>query len=200
MQRKLLRAWARARIKGLENLNTFTNFLWEKKRIAIIAVLAILSFILFWNFLKTIMIMLAFIALGISSMYYYKFIRFPFGFELNMLGIVITGKLFGTLPAIIVGVTALFFAELITERMTHSTIISFLGVIAVGFLIPAFPQDWSITKLGIIATIIYDAIIIPLYLLMGSSPARSGIFLATHIVFNVWVFTFVAPNVYQLLV
>ncbi len=198
MKREELKAWAKSRIKGLENLNSFLKFIWEKKLIILLAVLVIFVLATFWSYVKALLIMALFTALGIASLYYMKFIRFPLGVELNTLGIVIIGKLYGAFPAIIVGLITLFIAELITERLTHSTSISFLGIIIIGLIIPLFPESWSITKIGIILAIIYDAIIIPLYIMFGSSIARSGTFLATHIIFNIWVFTFIAPNVYRI--
>ena len=196
MKRALLRTWARAKIQGMENLSSFLLIAWRYKMGVFLFAAAVSVLVAFWDFAKQLLIMALFIALGIASMYYMKYIRFPLGFELNMLGMVIVGKLYGGLAAVIVGCITLFIAELITERLTHSTIVSFFGIIIAGMLLPTFPATWSITVLGIVTVIIYDAIIIPLYIGFGSSVARSLIFLATHIIFNVWVFVFVAPKVF----
>ncbi len=199
MQRTILRAWAKARFHGLENFNAFIALI-QKRKLTFAAVIAAILFVIFYsNLAKALFLMTAFTALGIISLYYMKYIKLSLGLELNMLGTVTIGLLYGTVPAIITGVVTLFVAELITERLTHSTVISFLGMAAVGIAIPLFPKEWSITAVGICATILYDVIIIPLYIMLGSSPARSVVFLVTHILFNIWVFSVIAPNLFRVI-
>ncbi|MBI2145611.1 hypothetical protein HYU18_04810 [Candidatus Woesearchaeota archaeon] len=141
-----------------------------------------------------------FIALAAMSMLYNKWIKLSIGVELIMLGLVITSVAFGRLPGLVVGIVGLFLAEVISERFTYSTFVSFIGVCVVALIAPnVFNQAGSITSTGIIVTVVYDAIIIPGYLLLGSSFGRSAFFVVTHIFFNIWVFTFLAPAIFRIL-
>ncbi len=199
MQRALLRAWAKAKIKGLENFNAFLSLAWKRKMAFAGILAAVLLLFFYWNLAKALLLMAVFTGVGILSLYYMKYVRISVGIELVMLGTVIMGLLYGAVPAIITGLAALFIAELITERMTHSTAVSFLGIGIVGLAVPLFPKEWGITAAGIAATLLYDAIIIPLYILLGSSPGRSAVFVITHLAFNVWVFSFIAPPLFRFL-
>ena len=117
-----------------------------------------------------------------------------------MLGLVITSIAFGRLPGLVVGLVGLFAAEVLSERFTYSTFVSFIGIAVVGLTAPnVFHQTNSITATGIIMTVIYDAVIIPGYLLLGSNVGRSALFVVTHIIFNIWVFSFIAPMLFKLL-
>ncbi len=199
MQRTILRAWAKARFHGLENFHAFLQLVRQRKWTFVGILIAVIFIIFYSNLAKAIFLMALFITIGVISLYYMKYVKLSLGVELNLLGTVIIGLLYGTIPAIITGIVTLFVAELITERLTHSTVISFLGMIVIGITIPLFPKEWSITTVGICTVLLYDDIIIPLYLMLGSSPARSGIFLITHILFNIWVFSAVAPTVMNLI-
>jgi hypothetical protein len=46
-------------------------------------------------------------------------------------------------------------------------------------------------------TAIYDALVLPLYVLLGSRAASSAVFFITHLLINIWVFTTIAPFIYQ---
>ncbi|MAG16311.1 hypothetical protein CMO88_04575 [Candidatus Woesearchaeota archaeon] len=173
-------------------------FLWEKRIAIVLVIAAVFLLYLFRNVIEVLVVMAIFIAIGIVSMMYNRWIKVSFGFELIMLGIVITAMVYGRIPALVVGIVALFFAEVLTDRFTYSTFISFIGVFVIAMVAPIF-QNTSITWVGIWMTLLYDAIILPGYILLGSSIWRSSVFFITHILFNVWVFMFIAPGVFRLL-
>lgn len=197
MNRKI-RDWARRQFWIQERFNEFINWCDQKKfPLIIIFITGLLAFTVF-SFLKDLFIMSMFVALGIGSMLYHRYIRTPLGIELITFGVVISGRLFGPAAAMVVGFTSLLGAELFTGSLQHKTIVSFLGILIMGFLTQFF-SAYSVTTEGIILVIIYDAIIIPGYLALGSSPVRSALFVITHIAFNIWVFSTIAPVVYGIL-
>lgn len=185
--RKKIKGWAKSKIP----------IIWSK-RYTIIAVLILLVLLyLFRSFIAMVVVMATFILVGVVSMMYNRWIKISVGVELIMLGMVITAVVYGSIPGMIVGFAALFFAEVITDRFTYSTFVSFIGIFAVTIVTPRL--DFSITWIGILMTLLYDVIIAPGYLLMGSSPWRTALFVVTHIIFNIWAFIFIAPFVLRLL-
>jgi len=183
-----LKAWAKSKIP----------FLIKKRFSIVLAVIALLLLFLFRDLIQMLAVMAAFIILGVFSLMYGRWFKPSIGVELIMLGTVTTGMIYGTIPAIIVGWIALFFAEVLTNRFTYSTFISFIGLFVIALVIPLL-QNLSITWVGILMTLLYDLIIAPGYLLMGSHPWKTIVFVTPHIIFNLWVFVFVAPLVFRLL-
>ncbi|MBI2143895.1 hypothetical protein HYU17_01955 [Candidatus Woesearchaeota archaeon] len=190
-------AWAHSKVPGLENLASFIRFLIERRLIALFMLAALVLLFFFWNYIKVIIVMVFFIAIGTVSMLYNRWIKVSLGVELIMVGLVVTSVSFGRLPGLVVGLVGLFLAEVLSERFTYSTFVSFIGIAVVGLAAPnIFHQADSITSTGIIMTIIYDAIIAPGYILLGSNAGRTALFIVTHIIFNIWAFSFIAPAVY----
>ncbi|MBN2454165.1 hypothetical protein JXB11_01325 [Candidatus Woesearchaeota archaeon] len=191
MKRDELRNWSRKQVLTIKDL-------WKDKASIIIGVSLGIALFFGISYIKGIAVMAALAAIGAVSLLYNRAIRVSLGIELVMMGTVITGLLYGTIPAAVVGVVSLFFAFLFTAHFTHATFVSFIAIIAVSFLVPVF-SGMGITWAGIILTVIYDAIIAAGYLFLGSRVERTILFIATHIAFNVWVFTSVAPRIYGLL-
>ncbi len=193
-------SWSHSKVPGLESLNSFARFLVGRRFIVLLALAALVLLFFFWAYVKLLVVMGFFIALGAVSMIYNRWIKLSVGVELIIFGLVITSIAFGRLPGLIVGFVGLFLAEIISERFTYSTFVSFVGIMVIAIIAPnIFHQTSSITSAGIILTIIYDAIIIPGYLLLGSNIGRSALFVATHIIFNIWIFSFIAPMVFRIL-
>ncbi len=180
-------AWAKSRLP----------FFWKSRAAIFLAIVSLALVLLFHNVVEMLVVMALFIGLGIMSLMYNRWIKVSLGFELIMLGTVVTGLVYGRVPAVVVGAVALFVSEVITDRFTYSTFISFIGIFAVAMAIPFF-QGTGITWAGIWMTLLYDAIIGPGYIIVGSSPWRTLLFVVTHILFNIWVFMFVAPLVLRI--
>ncbi len=182
-----VKAWAKSRLP----------FFWKKRfSIALVIASAAVLF-LFRNFIEMLAVMALFIAFGIASMMYNRWVKISLGIEFILLGTVITGLVYGKFPALIVGMVSLFFAEVITDRFTYSTFVSFAGIFAVSMVAPML-DGISVTWAGIWMTVLYDAIIGPGYIIMGSSLWRTLLFVVTHILFNIWAFVFIAPLVLRL--
>ena len=186
--RKEIKSWASSPIP----------FLWERRIIIAFIVPVVIFIFLFWNLVEALLVMGAFIFLGVASLMYNRWVKVSLGVELIMLGVVITGMLYGWPAALAVGFTSLFFSEVLTNRFTHSTFVSFIGMFVVAIVAPQF-EGRDVRWVGIGMTLLYDAIILPGYLLLGSSPGRSLLFLATHILFNFWIFWTVAPVIWSFL-
>lgn len=194
-------SWAHSKIPGFENFTAFARFLVEKKLIILLAIAAVVLLFFFWSQVKVIFAMAAFTALAAVSMLYNRWIKVSLGVEFVMLGLVVTTLAFGRLPGLIVGIVGLFLAEVLSERFTYSTFVSFIGIAVVGLVAPNIfgMTGESITATGIIMTLVYDAVIAPGYILLGSNAGRTVLFVVTHIIFNIWVFSFIAPIVFRVI-
>ena len=200
LRKKDVAAWAHSKIPGFENFTAFVSFLVEKKLIILFALAAIVLLFFFWSYIKVLVVMAMFIAIGAMSMLYNRWIKVSLGIEFVMLGLIVTSVAFGRLPGLVVGMAGLFLAEVLSERFTYSTFVSFIGIAVVALTTPnIFNQTNSITATGIIMTVIYDAVIAPGYLLLGSNAGKTALFVVTHIIFNIWVFSFVAPLLVKIL-
>ncbi|MFH1182321.1 MAG: hypothetical protein V1702_05150 [Candidatus Woesearchaeota archaeon] len=183
--------WSRKRIMTLKEL------LSDRASMAAGIALGI-TISLFFSYVKPLVAIAFFIIIGAASLLYNRFIKVSLGFELIMLVTVLAGFLYGIPAALITGVTAMFLAFLVTGHFTQGSIVSFIGIAAVSLLIPFF-KGMGITTAGIILTVVYDAIIAAGYLALGSRIERTALFVATHILFNIWVFMVLAPRIYGLL-
>ncbi len=193
-----LKAWARAKFGVQQKFNELI-LVGHKKRYAILTALALFSgLVLMYIYFRELVVITFFIVLGAASLQYNRFIKTSLGIELITLGLVISGKLYGPVAALIVGFVGLFFGELLTGSLQHKTIISFIAIAIISLLTGAF-SSMSITAMGIWLIVIYDLIIIPGYLIMGSNPLRTAVFAITHLAFSAWVFTTIAPFVYNIL-
>lgn len=190
-----MRGWAK---RPLLTLRSVQEFVAKHKIESLMSVLVLLIILYFWSTVGMLLTMAVFIIVGALSMIYQRFLRISLGIELIMLGMVVIGFLHGPLAAFIVGSVAFFISMLLNEHLMHASIVSFLGIGVVSALLPAF-EGLGITTAGIILTVIYDAIIGPGYLMLGSNPGKVGLFVSTHLLFNLWAFTVLAPRIINLL-
>ena len=162
---------------------------------------AALLFIFAIGLLRPALTIVLLVGIASLSLVYNRFIQnISLGIELITLATVITGYAYGGLLAAVVGLVSLFIAEIISGTLGGKSGISFAGISIVALLLPLMKHaGWGITAAGIVATLIYDAIIIPLYLGTGSRLWKSLLFVTTHLLFNIWVFFTIAPIAYRLI-
>jgi hypothetical protein len=194
-------SWSHSRIPALQSFGSFMRFLLEKRIAVLLILVGIFLLILFWRYIQMAVVMGLFIALAAVSMLYNRWVKISIGVEFVLLGLVITTIIYGTVPGIFVGIVGLFLAEILSERFTYSTFVSFIGIVVVALATNTIYglTNNHITMTGILLTLLYNAIIIPGYLLLGSSVGRSMLFAVTHIIFNIWVFSFLAPLIIRIL-
>lgn len=164
----------------------------EKKKILVFLLFLTIAAFILGQVNKTLLFISVLTIVASFSMIYNLFIRISLGFELIMLATVLCSIVYGPVVGMAVGLTSLLFAEIISTKLSYNTFISFIGIIIIGFIASFFLID-NITIWGILMTIIYDLIIIPGYLLTGSNPFNSFIYVATHIPWNIWIFAKIAP-------
>ena len=190
------RKWAKGRMLSYGQLR---KYLIQKKGIIAVILVVFLLLILFRNLFSEIIVITGLIIIGFCSLLYNRFIRVSLGIEFIMLSTVTAGVIYGPIAAFITGGIALFAAEVFNQSFQHSTIVSFFGIAAVSIATPFFSPWLSIPALGMTMAILYNAIIFPGYILLGSQPWKCILFTATDLVFNAWVFIAIAPKLIGLI-
>ena len=110
-----------------------------------------------------------------------------------MVSFITTSIVYGPLVGSFVGVTSLFLATLWSGRFTPSLFASFFVIILFSFIAPSF-AGLGITMAGIILTLLFDIVLVVLYLgAFGGRIHRSVIFAVTHFFWNIGVFITIAP-------
>ena len=170
----------------------------RKKLFIILAVVALIA-LLVSSVNKDLFFVFLLVLLGSVSMIYNLWLRISLGIELVMLATVLCAVVYGPVVGVLVGFFTLLFAEIISTMISYNTFISFIGVVIVGVVASTYSGD-NITSWGIAMTILYDLIIIPGYLITGSDPFRSFVYVVTHILWNIWVFSVVAPSLLQAMI
>lgn len=128
-----------------------------------------------------------------------RFLPFTTGFELILMGVVLCSIAYNPVIGIMLGVISLAISEIFMMKFKLGILFSFIGIIVVAF-ISSFLRDADISGLGIFLTFLYDFIIIPGYYFTGSNPVKLAVFSATHILFNIWAFSKLAPHLLGLMV
>ncbi len=170
------------------------NFM--KVGLALLAV--ILAFAALGTILKPLLFMSFFLFLGSLSLIYNRWIKTSLGFEFIMLGTVLCTRVYGVGAGVFVGLISLTAAEIIGSGFNPRTVISLAAIVLIAFITPFF-NTLPIGTAGLILVLVYDAIIIPMYLIAGSSPFRCALFAITHILWSVWVFFALAPILERLM-
>ncbi|MEM4397247.1 MAG: hypothetical protein QW757_01320 [Candidatus Woesearchaeota archaeon] len=114
------------------------------------------------------------------------------------MAVVLTTLAYGRKYGVFVAFASLIGGYVLSENFKPSSFISIFTLPLISLIVPFF--DLPMFYLGIIMTIIYDIIILPLYILMGSNIYKSIVFFITHLIFNAWVFYFFAPIIYNIMI
>lgn len=151
------------------------------------------------RFFLVFLIVLSCILLGALSTLYQRITVISLGIDLIVFFTVVAGAAFGPLVGAFVGFSSYFLGQVITNRFNQTTFVSLPAVTLMG-LLAGFFASYPIATLGITLTILFDFIIVPIYLLMGSSWFRSTVFVVGHILTNWWLFTTLGEPMLSLLV
>ncbi len=188
----------RARKNFIYELLTFFSSILNrlsssKKRLLILFLLAIIL-LFFISHFRRIFFVIVLTSIGALSLIHSRYFKYShyIGFELCTMATVLTAIAYGPLFGLFTGFASLFGGFVLSGYFKPTYFISILVMPIVGLLVPMF-SHLPLLYTGLIITVLYDSIILPLYILMGSRPISSLIFFITHVFFNLWVFSTVAP-------
>jgi hypothetical protein len=187
--------------KLLTFFNKIVNrFSSDKKIFFILFLLGIISLFFISQFMRIFFVTLL-TGIGAVSLIHPRFFKFShyLGFELCTMATVLVSLVYGPVFGMFTGFASLFGGFVLSGYFKPTYFISVLVMPIIGLLTPLF-SHLPLLYIGIIMTILYDAIILPLYTLMGSRIHSSIIFFITHLLLNIWIFSTVAPFIYSLMI
>ncbi len=170
----------------------------KKLLIAAGAVLFLILIIFFYRDIKAFFSIVALIAIGVLSRLWQRFIPLSIGANLIMLVTVVAGVMYGPLAGISVGVLSLFISAILVLDELATMLPPFFAIALAGYIAGYLPAA-DISFGGMALTILYDVIISVSYFFLGVAGIRTALFVATHIVFNYFVFYNVAPALINIL-
>ncbi len=161
----------------------------------LLKIIIFLAFLLLLYKLKTILIIIALILIGTTSLLYKKFIGEGIGIDLVMFVTVVAGIAYGSLAAIITGIVSVLLGKMITGQITKKPVFVAIRCIAVaipGFIAGYISKDW-ITTYGIIATLLQLIMGTTLSTLFGRGFSGLPTYAVTSILFNIVIFKGLGP-------
>jgi hypothetical protein len=178
--------------RNLKNyLQESFSYVIGNKRFILVVALTFMLMVVYFSILKNILLIVFLIAIASVSKMYHRLFRSHLGIDLVFFSCIIAAYRFGTATGLFVGWTSLVAADLLAGRFSHTSLISLIGLGTISIITPLFSEIPFITA-GIIITVIYEIIVLPLYFLLGSDLFKILTFLVSHLVFNVFVITNVA--------
>ena len=177
----------------------FRKNIRKKPLLVLGAVLGLIVVVLLLTVMKALVFIVLLVVLGSVSMIYNRFVKLSLGVEFVMLATVLSAITYGPVVGMLVGALTLFLAEFVAWDINYHIFVSIIGIVIVG-LVAYFLRGLPLVVLGLGMVVLYNAIIMPLYLMMGSSPVKCAIFTVTHFLWNAWVFSAVAPFIHRFMV
>ncbi len=145
-------------------------------------------------------LVLSFIVLGVVSRIHQRFLRgISIGFETIIFGMAIVGRLYGPWPAVLIGFIALPISVVYTEEDVKWMPVALAGMVLTGFLAGTLPI-MNMLMLGIVLTLVYDVATCSVYLFVFRSRLfTTGLFAASHLMFNYFLFSHFGETVLSML-
>ena len=187
--------------KTLKKSNSIVDRISGNKRNILIVAICVLAFLFVAMRFKPLFFTALLIVLGAFSMIHIRYFRYAhyLGFELCMMATVLTSLAYGRYIGAIVGAVSIFSALIISGYFKYSSFVSVLTLPFIGIITPFF-SNLPLPYTGLLMTVIYDIIIVPLYILLGSRVSSSIAFFISHILINFWIFSTIAPIIYRFMI
>ena len=179
--------------------NILDQILKDKKKFFGAFVLGLLGLFILIRF-KGLLITCILIGIGAVSMMYVRFFKMAhyIGFELCTMATVIVARTYGPTYGAFAGFASITGALILSGYFKPSYFISVLALPLVGLATP-YLNHLPLWQVGMIMTVAYDLVVLPVYIMLGSRIISSVIFFITHILLNYWVFTTIAPFIYGII-
>lgn len=171
----------------------------DPKKVMGIAIISIIGLIIITKY-KAVLFFVLLNLMASVSMLYLKISRHAHyvGVELCTLATVLTALTYGPVAGAVTGLISISSALILSGYFKPSYFISVLTLPLIGLIAPLF-SNLLLWQAGMLSVLIYDLIVLPLYVIMGSRIPSSVVFFITHILFNYWVFTTIAPVLFKLM-
>ena len=184
----------------LKKLDSFLkHIVKDPKKVLGIAILSIIFLIIITKY-KAILFFVLLNLLASVSMLYLKITKHAHyvGIELCTLATVLISLKYGHVLGVITGFVSITSALIVSGYFKPSYFVSVLTMPLIGLMVPLF-STLPLWQIGLLMTLLYDAIALPLYVLMGSRIPSTIVFFITHMLFNYWIFTTIAQVIFNLM-
>ena len=185
----------------LKSVNNYFNKLTKDKRKFLLTLVSILVILFVLTKFRSIFFTILLILLGAVSMIYIRFFKYSHyvAFELCTLATVLTTLAYGPHVGAFSGFMSITLGFVISGYFKPQYFISVLALPLVALIVP-FLSHLDLWQIGVIVTIVYDLIILPLYVLFGSRIVSTIVFFITHVLLNYWIFSTIAPFIYSIMI
>jgi hypothetical protein len=184
--------------EGFRKASLILDRFLKDKRLLLLLLLSGLLFLFVIIRFESLFFTALLIGLGAVSMLYQRYFKSPVGIELCMMATVLTSLVYGPHYGVFTGFASISAALILSGSFKHSSFVSVFTLPLIGLIVPFF-RDMPLLYLGLLMTVLYDAVILPVYIMLGSRVVSSIIFFATHVLFNYWVFSTIAPFIRSLM-
>ena len=175
------------------------SFIRRNVRKVGLAMAALLIFSLVFNvsFKAVFLVVLLIIAASFST-FYFNYVSVPVNFELVKLATILTSVSHGWLAGLAVGMAATFFGKVLIGRVDEKLPMS-MAVIALLAVAASLLSGVSITLLGIALVLAYNMLMLVLSMMMGGDLAWNIPYEVSNFIFNLFIFTKIAPILLHLM-
>lgn len=161
----------------------------------LMAALAALALIfLFGQSIKFMLIVTALIVAASLSTFYHNYLKSPVNLELIKFATILTAATYGLIIGLTVAVISTIASKIISEKLDQTAIVSLLGITAVA-IAASILSSWNIVTLGITLVLLYHLITAPLQMALGGTFAYGVVYVGSNVLFNVLIFSRIAPMV-----
>lgn len=180
--------------------NSVAEQLFRNRRAMLLAFLLVVFSLFMFTRHRIVFFTAVLIMAGILSLIPSRYFRYyhHLGIELCTMAAVLTSKAYGPAAGAFTGGISIFLGFVLSGKFKPSYFISVLVMPLIGVL-AHFIRDMPLFYTGLLMTVVYDLIILPFYVAMGSKAHSIAVFFATHILFNFWIFSTIAPLIYKLM-
>ncbi|MFH2019970.1 MAG: hypothetical protein ABIJ34_01020 [archaeon] len=159
---------------------------------AILSGLVVLFVVMIYSsYLKSIIVSILFIFLSGISKIYHRYFKSTIGIDfICFLTLMISLVYNNILLSFLVGFAGLIIADVLGTRLSHTSLVSMIGITAI-ILASGLFNRFPLTLSLVVLTLAFEIISVIFYNLLGSSPDKIIIFFVTHFAFNMFlIFTF----------
>ncbi len=185
MNKKEKHICIRERILEIRNYkngtNIFVMFLFS-------AVLCLLYFQKFFPILISIFLV-------VFSSILFRFLPLPIGLEFVTLSVFLVSRLFSghTIISLIFGIFLLSLSIIIVEQEVYKRLPSFVGIFVIWLFFVHVKLFFSYGLTGLVASLLFDVVVLPLYKMFGAKTPNIFVFSITHLFLNFMIFKNFAP-------
>ncbi|MBS3119571.1 hypothetical protein J4475_01990 [Candidatus Woesearchaeota archaeon] len=170
---------------------------WWKLGFGAVFALLVVSLLVY---AKPLLFIASLILIGAFSMIHRRYAEnLPIGGELVVFGTVLSGLAYGLAAALATGLAGMALGKIMNSRLDQKLFIPLIGIILVASS-TLFLKGSPVFFAGIVATLLYNAVIYPLFVLTGSHPATSAIRSVTDIIINIIAFRLLGELIFALMV